>query len=207
MVCWYKFRKAKSFFNSFWVVVFKNGYSLLVHGTLKSGVSHKWFYKLSRLSEWFLHADGDGIFLVLRPVYFVSFTFKCWLTSTIILSWVPPLKKKKKKVFSILKFCHWLLLEALNKIWYYLFYCTNPSMSGKILIVELLLETLSTSQIAGFCDCWWNESPDISPDGMTGSLWCYACRQIAGRGKRIYTFFIGCGAQTLLKSSVSLEIV
>ena len=117
----------------------------------------------------------------------------------------PP--SKKKKVFSILKFCHWLLLEALNKIWYYLFYCTNPSMSGKILIVELLLETLSTSQIAGFCDCWWNESPDISPDGMTGSLWCYACRQIAGRGKRIYTFFIGYGAQTLLKSSVSLEIV
>ena len=173
MVCWYKFRKAKSFFNSFWVVVFKNGYSLLVHGTLKSGVSHKWFYKLSRLSEWFLHADGDGIFLVLRPVDSVSFTFKCWLTSTIILSWVspPPQKKKKKKkeekVFSIVKFCHWLLLEALNKIWYYLFYCTNPSMSRKILIVELLLETLSTSQIAGFCDLlmewvswyisWWND--------------------------------------------------
>ena len=28
-VCWYKFRKAKSFFNSFWVVVVKNGWKKL----------------------------------------------------------------------------------------------------------------------------------------------------------------------------------
>ena len=32
-----------------------NGKGLLDHGTLKSGVSHTWFDKLSILIEWFLH--------------------------------------------------------------------------------------------------------------------------------------------------------
>ena len=39
----------------------KNGRDLIDHGTLKSGVSHKWFDELSRLIEWFLHADSDRI--------------------------------------------------------------------------------------------------------------------------------------------------
>ena len=40
----------------------KNGPDLLDHGTLKSGVSHQWFDKLSRLIEWFLNvAFSDGI--------------------------------------------------------------------------------------------------------------------------------------------------
>ena len=39
----------------------KNGWGLIDHGTLKSSVSHKWFDELSRLTEWFLHADSDGI--------------------------------------------------------------------------------------------------------------------------------------------------
>ena len=59
--CWYKFRKAKSYFNNYWVGIVKNEWGLIDHGTLKSGVSHKWFDKLSRLMEWFLHADSDGI--------------------------------------------------------------------------------------------------------------------------------------------------
>ena len=37
--CWYKFRKAKSSFNGFWVNLFKDGIGLLVHETLKSAVS------------------------------------------------------------------------------------------------------------------------------------------------------------------------
>ena len=37
----------------------KNGWNLLDHGTLKSGVSHKWFDGLSKLTEWFLHADSN----------------------------------------------------------------------------------------------------------------------------------------------------
>ena len=39
----------------------RNGWGLINHGTLKSGVSHKWFDELNRLNKWFLHADSDGI--------------------------------------------------------------------------------------------------------------------------------------------------
>ena len=41
--------------------MFKNRWDLIDHGTLKSGVSHKWFDELSRLIKWFLHANSDGI--------------------------------------------------------------------------------------------------------------------------------------------------
>ena len=51
---WYKLRKAKGYFNDYWVDMVKN------HGTLQSSLSHKWFDELSRLTEWFLHADSDG---------------------------------------------------------------------------------------------------------------------------------------------------
>ena len=43
--------------------VVKNGQGLKDRGTLKPGISHKWFDELSRLNEWFLHADSDGILL------------------------------------------------------------------------------------------------------------------------------------------------
>ena len=59
--CWYKFMKAKSYINNYWMGVVKNGQVLKDHGTLKPGISHKWFQELSRLVEWFLHADSDGI--------------------------------------------------------------------------------------------------------------------------------------------------
>ena len=62
-VCWYKFMKAKSYFNNCWVIVVKNGRGIKDRGTLKPGISHKWCDYLSRLFEWFLHADSDGIFL------------------------------------------------------------------------------------------------------------------------------------------------
>ena len=38
---WYKFRKAKSHFDNYWVGIVKNWWGLIDHGTLKSGVSHK----------------------------------------------------------------------------------------------------------------------------------------------------------------------
>ena len=34
---------------------------LIDHGTLKSGVCHKWFDELSRLIQWVVLADSDGI--------------------------------------------------------------------------------------------------------------------------------------------------
>ena len=39
----------------------KYDWGLKDHGTLKSGVSYKWFNEFSRLTEWILHADSDGI--------------------------------------------------------------------------------------------------------------------------------------------------
>ena len=57
--CWHKFMKAKSYFNNYWVGMVINGWGLSDHGTLKSFVSYKWFNELSRLIEWFLHADSD----------------------------------------------------------------------------------------------------------------------------------------------------
>ena len=40
--------------------IVKNGQGLIDHGTLESGVSDKLFDELSRLIEWFVHADSDG---------------------------------------------------------------------------------------------------------------------------------------------------
>ena len=55
---WYKFKKAKSCLNNYWVDMVKNGQDLIYHGTLKSE-SHKWFDELSRLVELFFHAGSD----------------------------------------------------------------------------------------------------------------------------------------------------
>ena len=47
-----------NYFNNYWVGVAKNGWDLKDPVTLKPGIiSHKWFDELSRLTEWFLHAD------------------------------------------------------------------------------------------------------------------------------------------------------
>ena len=40
---WYKFRKARSYFNKYWVDMVKNEQGLIDHETLKLGVSHKCF--------------------------------------------------------------------------------------------------------------------------------------------------------------------
>ena len=57
----YKFRKAKSCFYIYWVGMVKNEWGLIDHWALQWGVSHNWFDELSRLIEWFLHANSDGI--------------------------------------------------------------------------------------------------------------------------------------------------
>ena len=47
--CWWKFRKAKSCFNDFWVGIVRNGHDHLVQETLKSAVYKEWVYEFS----WF----------------------------------------------------------------------------------------------------------------------------------------------------------
>ena len=38
----------------------QNGQGLRDNGTLEWSLSDKWFDELSRLIEWFVHADSDG---------------------------------------------------------------------------------------------------------------------------------------------------
>ena len=58
---WYKFTKVNSYFDIYWVGIVKNGWGLIDRRILESGVSHKWFDELRRLSEWFLHVDSEEI--------------------------------------------------------------------------------------------------------------------------------------------------
>ena len=55
LLCWYKFRKAKSFFNSFWVV-FKN-----VNGLLRLGALKYKIYLKNELMKWadFFNVDTN----------------------------------------------------------------------------------------------------------------------------------------------------
>ena len=66
----------------------KNEWGLIEHGTLKLGVSHKWFDELSILTEWFLHADINGIILfsMNTPIYSVSLTSKWRATTAVVFS-------------------------------------------------------------------------------------------------------------------------
>ena len=61
--CWYKLSEVKSYVTNYWKGMVKNRQGLLDHGTLKSGVSHKWFDQLSRLIDWFLRGDSNGMIL------------------------------------------------------------------------------------------------------------------------------------------------
>ena len=54
------------------------------YGTLKSGVSHKWFDELSRLIEWFLHGDSDWIIFGLTTSLLCIFD-NCWLSTAVAL--------------------------------------------------------------------------------------------------------------------------
>ena len=71
--CGYKFRKAKTNFNNYWVYIVKVGQDLKNHGTLKSGVFHKWYDELSILIKWFFHVDSDEIIFGLAANLLCSF--------------------------------------------------------------------------------------------------------------------------------------
>ena len=63
----------------------KNKWDLLDHGTLKSGVSHKWFDGSSRLTEWFLHVDSDWIIIGLTTHLFCVLDI-CWVSTAVGLA-------------------------------------------------------------------------------------------------------------------------
>ena len=51
----------------------KLGKNLKNHGTLKSGVFHKWYDELSILIKWFFHVDSDEIIFGLAANLLCSF--------------------------------------------------------------------------------------------------------------------------------------
>ena len=64
----------------------EKGWGFRDHGTLKLGVSHKWFDELSKLIEWFFCTDSDGMvfsltsnLLYIFDIYFVL-VLSIWLS-------------------------------------------------------------------------------------------------------------------------------
>ena len=105
LACWYKFRKVNSYFDNYWVGLVKNGWGVIDHWTLKSGVSHKWFDDLSRLTEWLLEWNNVGL---------VTNLLNLWQSWGILQKW-----SYNRFLFYFEKFCHWFLLEIYFKDWYY----------------------------------------------------------------------------------------
>ena len=53
---WYKFRKAKSYCDNYWVCLIENELGLFIHGNRNSSVCQEWIVELT----WFLHADTNS---------------------------------------------------------------------------------------------------------------------------------------------------
>ena len=123
--------KAKNYFNNYWVGVVKNGQGLKDRGTLKPGISHKWFDELSRLIEWFLHADSDGIiFYSTLNLWHVNAGGPLQLYLARVFrknSLCTKMTIKRVFLLTFKKFYHWYLLEMyLNKSWY----CSEFDLTG-----------------------------------------------------------------------------
>ena len=56
----------------------KNEWGLIDHGTLKLGVSHKWFDELSS-TEWYLYTESDGY--PLKLLKFADLDWNCLVGS------------------------------------------------------------------------------------------------------------------------------
>ena len=55
----------------------------LDYGTLTLGVSHNWFDELSKLIEWFFHADSDWIFDLMANLLCIFDIF--WVFTAVVL--------------------------------------------------------------------------------------------------------------------------
>ena len=62
----------------------KIGGDVLDHGTLKSGVYHKWFYELNSLIGWFLHGDSDWVIFGLTTNLLCFFDIS-WMPAAVVL--------------------------------------------------------------------------------------------------------------------------
>ena len=84
--CWSKFRKTKSYFDNYWVVMVKNEHGLTDDGTVKSDVSQN---DLMNWADWLNDSCMLIViewFLVWWSLYSISLTFKFWTTTAVLLS-------------------------------------------------------------------------------------------------------------------------
>ena len=138
LACWYKFSKAKSYFNSYWVGMVKNeGNEIyLTNDLLKWADWLKDFCMLivmddqSTLYLWHLNAGGPLQLYLARVLRKIPFGQK-WPQNTILLY--------------VEKFCHWFLLKTYVNNYCY---CTDFDLTGRhlrftprfwILMTELLV--------------------------------------------------------------------
>ena len=98
LACWCKFKKAKSYFNDFWVDLVKNYFGHLVHKTLKSA---EWVYGLS----WFFACWVQCNKFLLDHHHF----FYLWLLNASLLQ--------------LYLLAHWQYLEGFYEIG-----CVYPSL-------------------------------------------------------------------------------
>ena len=96
--CWYKFRKAKSYFYDFWVGRVRNGYDHLVHETLKP-VSKEWVCEFSWFFAcWLLGSNFWLDWHCALYLWLLNASRTCWTPSS---SW----KGTMKYGLSILPSC------------------------------------------------------------------------------------------------------
>ena len=77
--CWYKFTKSENYFYNYWVGMLENGRGLLDHEILKSGVSHKWFDALIRLTGWMIGGESSlylWLLIYLGNILLLSYGWK-----------------------------------------------------------------------------------------------------------------------------------
>ena len=171
----------------------ENGQGLIDHGTLESGVSDKWFDKLSRLIEWFVHADSDGrnnVWFDCQSAFYVWHlnAVRPWQLYLATFFHKNSLQAKTKKMIQSdpkTRFFHFLKNFAIYFCWkcplikiYAVIYLTVqiPNL-GKFLLFSYNLK--------GFQPISLQDSliTNTSPVWMTGSHWFFACRQTVRTGK------------------------
>ena len=95
----------------------KSRRDFLDYGTLKLGVSHKWFDELSKFVEWFLHADDDWIFDLMANLLCIFDIFWVFTAVVLVLFGFSAHRKSFRTWFSqIVLIKSWLSVKSLPPV-------------------------------------------------------------------------------------------
>ena len=124
------------------------------HGTLKSGVSQKWFGELSRLIEWFLCTESDGYPLSYQNLLFwACIVWHRFSTNQIVRYF--KLKKRKNYMRYQVEFLLPLKLQKYPILGYVVKYSWPISLQDFLLL--LLLVNLNNGGSLLHCICWFGK--------------------------------------------------